>query len=159
MRKRRLGTRLVLAHVPALLVALLVALVVQSAVEDMRRTEELRNRSTDAIAYANEFLRAVIDAETGQRGFVITGSDTFLEPYELAVPLADRATQRMLDSVQDDPLQVERVKHARALFERWLTEHSRPTVAIRRSDKVAAEARVASGRGKSIVDQIRAVMD
>jgi len=158
MRKGSLGSRLVLAHVPALIVALLVAFVVRRVLADMRDTEELRNRSSDAIADGNEFLGAVIDAETAQRGFVITGSEAFLEPYSSAVPRADRATEGMLAAAHDDPLQVERVKYARALFERWLVEHSRPTVALRRSDKAAAEARVASGRGKAIVDQIRAVM-
>ena len=92
MRTSNLGTRLVLAHVPALIVALLVALLVRRAMDESRETEELKSRSGDAIAASQEFLRAVIDAETGQRGFVITGSEAFLDPYNASVPLADRAT-------------------------------------------------------------------
>jgi diguanylate cyclase (GGDEF)-like protein len=155
MRNRKLGTRLALAHVPALIVALVVAFVVRRALDDMRQTDALRNRSADAIAFSNEFLRAVVDAETGQRGFVITGDEAFLEPYHSAVAAADHATTGMLAAVADDPLPVERVKYARALFERWRVEHAGPTVAIRRTDKDAAQARVMSGRGKELVDQIR----
>src|SRR5690348_7858544 len=155
MRTSNLGTRLVLSHVPALIVALVVAFLVRHVLDDLRQTEELRTRSTEAIAHSSEFLRAVVDAETGQRGFVITGSEAFLEPYNAAVPLADRATEGMREAVADDPLQVERVKYARALFERWLVEHARPTVALRRTDKEAAEERVMGGHGKALVDQIR----
>jgi CHASE3 domain sensor protein len=159
MRPTKLGTRLMLAHVPALLVAFLVAFLVQRALDATRQTQELKGRSSDAISSSHEFLRAVVDAETAQRGFVITGSESFLGPYNEAAPLADTASDAMLAAVEDEPRQVQRVKHARALFERWLVEHARPTVAARRVDEEAAHARVASGKGKVLVDQIRAVVD
>jgi diguanylate cyclase (GGDEF)-like protein len=159
MRTRKLGTTLVLAHVPALIVAVVVALVVQRALEDVRETDVLRNRSAEAIAHSNEFLRAVVEAETGQRGFVITGLDAFLEPYHSAVIVADLATARTLAAVADEPLQADRVKRARALFERWRVEHAAPTVAARRTSKEAAEERVMTGRGKALVDQIRDLIE
>ena len=36
------------------------------------------------IANARQLLRLVVDRETGQRGFVITGKQEFLEPYDNA---------------------------------------------------------------------------
>ena len=47
--------------------------------------------ASDAVAHTNavktslqEILTAALDAETGERGFVITGAASYLEPYERA---------------------------------------------------------------------------
>jgi CHASE3 domain sensor protein len=45
----------------------------------------------------HETLTAVTDAETGQRGFLLTGKDSYLEPYHLARKLNEELEQRVLE--------------------------------------------------------------
>ena len=50
----------------------------QDAVEQMRHGQQAR-------AAVNTLLRSMLDAETGQRGYLLTGNETYLEPYDKAV--------------------------------------------------------------------------
>ena len=36
----------------------------------------------EIIELTNDFLGAMVDAETGQRGFILTGNHTYLEPFD-----------------------------------------------------------------------------
>ncbi len=61
----------------------------------------------DAInANARDLQKLVIDMETGQRGFVITGKDEFLEPYENAVASFSGLLNEEKTLVSDNPAQV-----------------------------------------------------
>lgn len=50
----------------------------QEAVEDMSQGQQTRNA-------VNRLLQSMLDAETGQRGYLLTGNETYLEPYDKAV--------------------------------------------------------------------------
>ncbi|WP_026434721.1 CHASE3 domain-containing protein [Acidovorax sp. JHL-9] len=50
----------------------------QEAVEAMNEGQQTRNA-------VNRLLQSMLDAETGQRGYLLTGNETYLEPYDKAV--------------------------------------------------------------------------
>jgi CHASE3 domain sensor protein len=69
----------------------LLALVIGAAfavllvsVADLRDAEGLARHSEEVLATANQLERLVVDLETGQRGFVITGQERFLQPWQHA---------------------------------------------------------------------------
>jgi CHASE3 domain sensor protein len=70
------------------LIGLLLLMVVGMALwpnwDSTRGVEALR-RSSAVPASALTFLSRLQDAESGQRGYLLTGNQTFLEPYEKAV--------------------------------------------------------------------------
>ena len=53
----------------------------QDAVEQL--AQGLTTRSD-----VNKLLQSMLDAETGQRGYLLTGNETYLEPYDKAVALS-----------------------------------------------------------------------
>jgi methyl-accepting chemotaxis protein len=70
---------------------LVMILVVVSAALTYRNTFQL-NADAGEVAHSHEVLdqtsevpRTLVDAETGERGFVITGKENFLEPYNAAL--------------------------------------------------------------------------
>ena len=58
------------------------------------------------IANARHLSKLVVDMETGQRGFVITGKDEFLEPYDRAVAAFAGLLREEKAMVSDNPAQV-----------------------------------------------------
>ena len=78
------------------LLALVIATafaVLLSAVSDLRTLERRARESEEVLVVANRLERLVVDLETGQRGFVITGQDRFLQPWRVAqVALPARAS-------------------------------------------------------------------
>jgi signal transduction histidine kinase/CHASE3 domain sensor protein len=75
-----LAQRRVLAVVPALLVVLIGALAYERARSVVADVMEV-DRSHAVIETSDVLLTRAIDAETGQRAYLLTGQETFLEPY------------------------------------------------------------------------------
>jgi len=106
---------------------------------------------------AAEVQRRSIDMETGMRGFLITGDDSFLEPYERALQRIgnDLGALRML--VTDNPAQVARVERIATLQTAW-NEFAREMIALRRAGGDYQQS-VRLGRGKRLSDEMRTEYD
>src|SRR4051794_41946630 len=81
----RLGFRLAAASgLLALIIGATFGLLLV-AIEDVRKTGRLADRSRLALTAADGVGELVLDLETGARGFVITGQERFLGPWRLAL--------------------------------------------------------------------------
>ena len=110
------------------------------------------------IEHVTHLLLLLSDAETGQRGFVITGDEAFLEPYTEATRSIEREVRELRELTADNPAQQKRIDRMEPLIAAKLTE-LRETIAMRRSGAVAeVDKRVAAGAGKRYMDDIRAVI-
>ncbi len=105
------------------------------------------------ISNANEIAKLTSDMETGMRGFLITGDETFLQPYEIARSRIQREITTLTDLVDDNQPQVDRMKRVGGLQGRWM-EFAQEVIKMRR-DKLPYEDAIRNGRGKSITDEIR----
>jgi methyl-accepting chemotaxis protein len=98
------------------------------------------------------------DAETGQRGFVITGDSSFLAPYQAAVPAVAKTVTELRELTADNPTQQQHLSTAEALVNAKLVELDE-TVKLRRSSTFdATEKVIAAGRGKKTMDSLRVEM-
>jgi methyl-accepting chemotaxis protein len=100
-------------------------------------------------------LSLLKDAETGERGFIITGDEAFLEPFEAARAGVDRTVDELRALIADNPQQRQALTMVRPLIDRKM-DGVRALVAQRRagSDKVNKELVVG---GKATMDRIRRV--
>src|SRR5438105_3472506 len=88
-------------------IGLVVALLVVNAGLAYRNTRQLLE-GADGVAHTHEVLdltgdvlRTVVDAETGQRGFLITSKEDFLEPYQQALARLDQQVRALKDKTKD----------------------------------------------------------
>jgi methyl-accepting chemotaxis protein len=105
-----------------------------------------------------QLLSLTKDAETGQRGFVITGDETYLAPYQEAlVPLAKTlSTVRSLTA--DNPRQQQRLDEAEVLIAAKLSELKR-TIELRRAQGFEVTQKEIQGNvGKRAMDDLRKVL-
>lgn len=153
MARGRPGTiRLVAALVSFVL--FLAATVV--AVRAQRRAEEWVAHTIEVKAALGAYLVALVDAETGQRGYVITGKPEYLEPYTRAD--VGRRERAVAELTADNPTQQANVAHASRLAKAKL-EELRYVVELRGRDPDAAVAHVKNDRGKALMDEIRQTVD
>ena len=144
----------------------LLAIVVVAAfavllvsIADLRETDRSARHSEEVLSAANRLERLVIDIETGQRGFVITEEDGFLEPWNSArarFPTDARSLERL---VADNPAQEARASRIRQEGTSYLRDYSIPLVnAVRRGD-AAARGVAVTVEGKRRVDALRGLFD
>ena len=107
-----------------------------------------------AIEQARALEKTFLDAETGQRGYVITGDPAFLQPYESALANAPDIARNVRRLV-DDPSQAARLDAIDGLWRSKLAELRQTIEARRGGDIAGATALVAEGAGKRHMDAIR----
>jgi PAS domain S-box-containing protein len=155
---------------PALAVALLVVALGVDAVLSLHNIREVAT-SVQWVSHTNEVLtrlEAVLstlkDAETGQRGYLLTGEPAYLEPYRDAVDRLPRQIADLRQVTLDNPAQTVRVLRLDQLASEQLAILRRGLDLFalepdRGRALAAARQTVLSGQGKPAMDAIRAEVD
>jgi PAS domain S-box-containing protein len=121
-------------------------------------------RSGPQVQHSRELLReiehvlsSVKDAETSQRGFVLTGNTEYLAEYNGATAALPSQISELRSSVADEPSERTRVATLEGLVSEKLSE-LQETVTLRRTEGFkAALAVVDTNRGKHAMDDIRKI--
>lgn len=160
----RLRNKLIVGFsIPALVIAGL-SILINVSLNRLQNASAWVAHTHTAIGYGDTLLSAMIDMETGLRGYLISGSDVFLEPYDKGetVFLSTLVTARK--HVSDNPAQLRRLDQIETLQTAWITDHAEPAIALRVKVNAGAAVderfRVLSARtvGKEKFDGFRAVM-
>ena len=149
-----LAQRRVLAVVPALLVFLIGALAFDRARDLVADVREV-NRSHAVIETSDALLTRAVDAETGQRAYLLTGEEVFLDPYRGARPDIEAYLKMLRHLTRDDPAQAVRLNTITGLVAARFALLD-TGIALRRSGDVAAVANKERLLvGKRVMDQLR----
>ncbi|MBD2743479.1 CHASE3 domain-containing protein [Coleofasciculus sp. FACHB-1120] len=97
----------------------------------------------------------LVDAETGQRGFIITGRDTFLEPYNKALEIINKDFKEIQKLVQDNPKQLENLANIEDLSQEKISELAETIFLKKAGKETELRALVLSGKGKQVMDNLR----
>ncbi|MFT3856919.1 MAG: CHASE3 domain-containing protein [Aquabacterium sp.] len=117
--------------------------------------EVARTHTTlERVTYLMGLLK---DGETGQRGYIITGMDSYLAPYISAREKLPQTLQDLKASFAQDPRQLELLRRIQTLSQQKMQEMG-TTIEMRRQGQIEATTqRVQSGVGKNLMDDIRAL--
>jgi diguanylate cyclase (GGDEF)-like protein len=118
-----------------------------------------------AIARCNDILETVrlfkehlIDLETGERGYIITGNAAFLEPHENALKEMEGYRNRLEKLLADDPSEQPGLTELNGRYKAKVAI-SQMNVSARWASFEKARALVAAGNGKREMDALRNVLD
>ncbi len=142
-----------------LLFAMLVfnaALAYRSALELHEDAAEV-SRRFEVIDDLDRLMSAVTDAETGQRGYIITGEQKYLEPYGKAFAVIDQRLNKLEDLVADDSLEQARIPPLRLAIH-TKTKELADTLSLRKTGFGAARAAVMTDAGRQAMEAIRGIV-
>jgi PAS domain S-box-containing protein len=112
----------------------------------------------EVLRTLDEAEARLVDAETGQRGYLLTGDDAYLDTYRVSIKNIDQVTGRLKDLTSDNPNQQKRIQILEPLIENKLAE-LQSTIELRRQGLIAAANQlVLQGSGKQWMDQIRSLV-
>lgn len=118
-----------------------------------QRWQEAARRHDLFVRNATALLADVRDAETGQRGYLLTGKDSYLEPYRASRARISADLSALFASANE--AQAPRVGVLKTLTEQKLAE-LQLTIELRgRNGMAAALEVVETDRGKRYMDEIR----
>ena len=144
-----------LGLIAGLLFFLISGTVAYRNIQSLRESDEAIRHTHTILIALGELLSSTQDAETGQRGYLLTGNDRYLEPYTAAVAETTSHLEHVAELTRDNPLQQNNVTTLRRQINAKLAE-LRETVELRRTQGFdAALAVVTTDRGKTAMDAIR----
>ncbi len=113
---------------------------------------------TQDVRFAVERVLALsTDQETTQRGFLLTGREQYLEPFEGAVAGVDDQLDRLASLSRDNPRQLQRLAALRPLL-RGKADALRQAISLRRKGDPSAFAGVSSGEAGETMQQARRLL-
>lgn len=147
--RRRLAVVLsLLLVVAAAAASLFIVQGVDAQMRDVQRTYEVRRQ-------AHQLIQSLIDAETGQRGFLLTQDQAYLDPYRNAVASMDATYKRLLEMVADNPGQKVRIGALAEPIEQKRAEMA-TTIAMATGDRLTeALSILRSDAGHTLMTTIR----
>jgi methyl-accepting chemotaxis protein len=149
------GRRLGLGYALAAFTLIVVAMLGYRTTEHLLENDHWVTHTTQVREAIGRLLAAVLEAETGQRGFVITGRDDFLEPYTRAAAELDRDYADLRALLADNPTQLQRAAALRELITKRDVE-LKEVIALRRSGGTEMAGKyIAAGEGQRTMDEIR----
>jgi signal transduction histidine kinase/CheY-like chemotaxis protein/CHASE3 domain sensor protein len=147
------------ALVAALVAVLVIGVLSYRSLVARSEAAAAVNQTNEVEDHLHRFLSWLKDAETGQRGFLLTGDETYLGPYDVALgaQAVELATLRRMTA--DRAEQQRRLDTVEPLVKAKLDELAQ-TIALRRAgDAAGALGVVHSARGKLTMDQLREQVD
>ena len=141
----------------AVLLVLVAVVVSVSAFRQIIQSAEARKHTFIVMTHAKDLLAELIDAETSQRGYALTGDENFLEPY-LAVRDSIRIHLNELRQLTFISAAHHHLDTVAPLVDAKLAELSSIIKSRRNQDLTAVLSIVRSEQGKRLMDSIRAEM-
>jgi PAS domain S-box-containing protein len=117
------------------------------------------DHTREVISTNQRLLSDVKDAESAERGYIITGDQGYLDPYRSASADIPPRVEKLLQLTADNPTQQRRIKNLQGLVEKRMAVFNDALRQRSESGFTAAEAVVIAGQGRTVMKQIRAASE
>ncbi|MFG1910068.1 CHASE3 domain-containing protein [Kribbella sp. NPDC048928] len=129
------------------------------SVQGLRASEHQAQHTSAVLTNAHQVERLVADLATGQRDYVITGQQKFLQPWEQAAGQLPQQTAALEQLVAGSPDEVTRAQAAGRSITSYLQDYSLPQIEAAQQDPDSARTEAAISEGTRRVGAIRSVLD
>lgn len=140
------GRRLVVSFTVGLIIFSALSVVAYKSVKELLESADRVSKTQEVLAHVRKLHSNIAEMQSGVRGFVITGREDFLIPYQQGL-------------TSDDPRQQARVELLEALIAQRSVYADEVIELRRRGGVEAAASLVSTGRGLSIMNDIRVVVE
>lgn len=153
------GTKLATGFGAAVAIFMIVGIVAYQSTTELVEAAKIREHTYEVLITIERVNGALKEIEANQRGYVLTGDGTYLEPYQQALAEEQRMSQRLRTLTADNQRQQRRLDHLEPLIKERLRTAAN-TIETRRSEGLqAAGEAVAAGKGKALSENVAALLD
>ncbi len=154
-----LETKIFIGFALAIVAALITGLLSYSATFRLLESGKWVANSHEVRTALEAAMSTLKDAETGARGYVITGSPVFLEPYNDALSDIQNHLRYLKELTRDNARQMALIPVLDSLVTEQINDQEEVVAARRKFGFTAACTLVASGQGRAVMDRVRRVID
>jgi CheY-like chemotaxis protein/CHASE3 domain sensor protein len=154
-----LPPRTLAGFVAAIVTVMMIAFFGYRALDNEVEGVALTTHTMDVMRRVDSLMSSLTDAETGQRGYLITNRESYLEPYNEARASIPGQLQELRRLSANSPRQQEMLNQVQRLADQKLSEIQETLVLKRSGNSEGALAVILTDRGKILMDHIRDIID
>ncbi|RQO67869.1 histidine kinase [Pedobacter sp. KBW06] len=139
----------------SLLLLFISSLASYNSIRSLIQSSEMVQHSNEVINGLEEVISTLKDAETGQRGFLLTGDQVFLDPYNGATERSVSLLENVAVLTRDNPVQQKNVVRLNELIKERMNILARTIDIKKRGGNVTVSELL---NGKTYMDSARAVI-
>ncbi|WP_337992919.1 CHASE3 domain-containing protein [Enterovibrio gelatinilyticus] len=161
MNKLTIKSKLLVGNIITGLLLALLCGVAWNGINTMDKTADMVNHTYKVMDHSNNLVNAMVDKETGLRGFAIGGEDAYLEPYFGGMKSFKENLDIVKNLTSDNPAQQVRFDDVAKDAAKW-DVYAESVISLRKDiragDEINTElkALIDSGIGKQKMDGLRA---
>lgn len=121
--------------------------------------ERTVTQTQSTLTQIQTLMATLNDAETGQRGYIITGKSNYLQPYSQAIVQIQPQYRALMLAVSDDSLEQRRLRELQPLITDKLAELAQTITLKNNGQNDAALQLITSDIGQQKMTQIRAILE
>jgi len=162
MGSLKISTKLIIGFGIVVFLMITVSTIAHNSITSLIKSEKWVEHTHEVIETADAVAASMVDMETGKRGFLVTGIEEYLEPYNNGLKNFDKYILEGATLTSDNPTQVNRWNKVKELKVKWISESAEPEMKLRREvskgDKTIKKFKIIASRtlGKELFDGIRA---
>lgn len=162
-KKNRFGIRpkIMIGYLVIIICLVIVFITLNRQVTSLQaQRNHMISHEMEVHNLASKVEKYVIDMETGQRGYLITGMDSYLTPYNEAVKNWEGVFFDLKDLVREDPEQAERLDEIKTTVDNWIKTTGNAGIVLKQQgDEKAVEKFLKDDIGKADMDKRRRQFD
>lgn len=156
--KMTVGTKIGAGFGLAILALAIISSIAYQATLQLVETVRWVTLTEEVLRNLEATISSMVDIETGERGYVISGDETYLEPYHAALDEVGNSLRKVRSLTVDNLNQQRRLDTLEQLANQRL-DFVKEVIALRKSSTFDEAAKmIHAGKGKEMMDRIRKVV-
>ncbi|MBC1225225.1 response regulator [Nostoc sp. UCD121] len=154
----KIGTKIGVSFALSLATLTTIGLISYQSTNDLIETSRKETHTYQVLSQLEDLNLQLTNAETGQRGYIITGEQRYLEPYNAAIELLNQKVKELQRLTEDNPNQQNRLDILQPLLTQRMAV-MKDVIELRESQGLeASQKAVLTDQGKQLMDQIQKVI-
>ncbi|MCC5661547.1 response regulator [Nostoc sp. XA010] len=158
LKSLKIGTKIGISFALSLATLTTIGLISYQSTNELIESSGKESHTYQVLSQLEGLNLQLTNAETGQRGYIITGEQRYLEPYNAAIQVLNQKVNELQRLTADNPNQQNRLD----ILQPLLTERMavmKDVIELRQSQGLeASQKAVLTDQGKQLMDNIQKVI-
>ncbi|CAI8752416.1 Histidine kinase [Priestia megaterium] len=136
-KKMRFGikSKIIIGYLIVIVCLFIAFIVLNSQISSLQKERNfIIDHDIEVHDLTNRIEKHLLDMETGQRGYIITGEASYLEPYNSAASSWEKDYNALYQLLNNNPNQQEKLEKIKGSIQDWIEAAGEPTIALKKEN-------------------------
>ena len=128
-------SKIIIGYLIVIVCLFIAFIVLNSQISSLQKERNfIIDHDIEVHDLTNRIEKHLLDMETGQRGYIITGEASYLEPYNSAASSWEKDYNALYQLLNNNPNQQEKLEKIKGSIQDWIEAAGEPTIALKKEN-------------------------